>query len=105
MSESKSTPQQNRTIVVPFIQEKYSEIIKNPKLFRKSLEILIDTYPELFPAEIKNGYRMKDIRYSKKSGIYTRRILIGSVTYTVRPVFVMPYYTAFTNDVEKNIYF
>ncbi len=55
MSESKSTPQQNRTIIVPFIQEKYSEIIKNPQILRKSLEMLIDTYPELFPAEIKNG--------------------------------------------------
>lgn len=56
MSSSKSTPQQNRTIVAPFIQEKYPETVENPKLFRKALEELIDVYPELFPAEIKVVY-------------------------------------------------
>ena len=40
MSENKSTPQLNRTIVAPFVQEKYSEIIENPQFFRKALETL-----------------------------------------------------------------
>ncbi len=37
MSESKSTPQENRTIIVPFIQEKYLKTLENPQLFRKAL--------------------------------------------------------------------
>ncbi len=104
MSESKSTLQQNRTIVASFVQEKYPETLENSKLFRIALKKLIDAFPELFPTEIKNGYQMKDIRYSKKSGISTRRIVIGSVAYTVRPSFIMPYHTAFTNDVEKVLF-
>lgn len=104
MSESKSTPQQNRTIVAAFDQEKYPETLENPIFFRIALKESIDAFPELFPPEIKNGYKMKDIRYSKKSGIFTRRIVIGSIAYTVRPSFIMPYHTAFTNDVEKTLF-
>jgi hypothetical protein len=47
---------------------------------------------------------MKDIYYSKKVDIFTRRILIGKVNYTVRPSFVMPYLTGTVDDVEKAMF-
>ena len=47
---------------------------------------------------------MKDIRPSKKLQIDTRRIEVDGNAYTVRPSFVMPYDTAFADDVEKGIF-
>ena len=52
---SKSTPRENRTIVVPFDQDKYPEMILKPDKFRASMGKFIEYYPELFPPEICNA--------------------------------------------------
>ncbi|RWX47783.1 hypothetical protein H206_05639 [Candidatus Electrothrix aarhusensis] len=52
----------------------------------------------------ENGYRMKDCYVSKKLNIKIRRIQIAGRSYTVRPSFVMPYMTAFTDDAEKALF-
>ncbi len=75
-----TSERKNHTIVLPFDQNKYSEIVKNAGLFRKELDIVIQTNPELFPYSIQAGYLMKDIRYSKKLDVRIRRIKIGSVS-------------------------
>ena len=98
------TPHINRTITVPFNQQKYLEVIKDAKSFRKELDIVIKSNPELFPRGIQTGYWMKDKRHSKKSKIDIRRIEVDEIAYTIRPSFVMPYQTAFTADVEKAIF-
>jgi len=61
MSTNQSTPRKQRTITVPFNQEKYSDTVKNSRLFRQNLNEFINLHPELFPPEIKNGYLMKDM--------------------------------------------
>ncbi len=104
MSTNQSTPRKQRTITAPFNQEKYPDIIKNPRLFRQNLDEFIKLYPELFPSEIENGYLMKDVRRPKKLCVPIRRISIDSIAYTVRPAFLMPYHTAFTNKVEKALF-
>lgn len=101
---SKSTPRENRTIVVPFDQDKYPEMILNPDKFRDALDYFIKLYPELFPPEISLGYRMKDIYHPKKLSIPIRRIEVLKVNYTVRPCFAMPYLTGFVDDVEKALF-
>ncbi|MEA2061381.1 MAG: hypothetical protein U9P10_12920 [Thermodesulfobacteriota bacterium] len=58
-SAQKPTPRINRTIVLPFDQEKYWDSIKVPKKFRQELDALISTFPELFQNSIKNGYLLK----------------------------------------------
>jgi hypothetical protein len=100
----KPTPRKNRTIVLPFDQEKYMDEIEDSKKFRQQLDGFINEFPELFPDGIKNGYRMKEIRRSMKSQIPTRRITLGKASYTIRPSFVMPYHTAFTKDAEKALF-
>ena len=80
------------------------EVIKDAKSFRKELDIVIKSNPELFPRGIQAGYWMKDKRHSKKSEIDIRRIEVDEIAYTIRPSFVMPYQTAFTADVEKAIF-
>ena len=102
--ENESTPNGNRTITVPFDQQKYLETVKDSKFFRNELDTVIQTNPELFPMGIQMGYCMKDIRYPKKSNIPIRRISVCGTAYSVRPSFVMPYQTALTNDVEKAIF-
>ncbi|NWH04460.1 hypothetical protein HXW94_05550 [Desulfobacter latus] len=64
----------------------------------------IEKFPELFPNGIKEGYTMKEIRISKKTGIPTRRILVNGVSYTIRPSFVMPYHVAFSADAENAVF-
>ncbi len=39
------------------------------------LDMVIMKYPELFPVEITNGYKMKEIRFSKKLKLKIRRIV------------------------------
>lgn len=104
MPKSEPTPRKNSTIVLPFIQEKYLEVIEKPSLFRKAIDEHITEHPELFPSEIKNGYQMKEIRYSKKTNYPVRRISIKKSIYTIRPSFIMPYHTAMTDDVEKILF-
>lgn len=80
------------------------DTIENPKMFRNKLDTFIDELPELFPEGIRNGYSLKEIRHPKKSEVPTRRILVGTVSYTVRPSFVMPYHVALADDVEKALF-
>ena len=99
-----STLQKNRTICLPFLQEDYEKNINAPADFRKCIDDRIESFPELFPDKIVNGYLMKDIYQSKKLPIMIRRIEIGGIPYTIRPSFVMPYLTGIVDDIEKAIF-
>ncbi|PXF58665.1 MAG: hypothetical protein C4B58_05840 [Deltaproteobacteria bacterium] len=76
----------------------------DPAKFRASVYARIEQFPELFPAEITAGYRMKDIKESKKLSIPIRRIEVSGISYTIRPSFVMPYMTGFVKNVEKGLF-
>lgn len=80
------------------------DAIGDPKKFRMEMDVFIDKYPELFPIGIENGYSLKEIRYPKKSKIPIRRIEVEACSFTVRPSFVMPYHTLFTDDAEKALF-
>src|SRR4030042_3120269 len=101
---SKSTPRKNRTIVVPFDQDRYPRLILRPEEFRAALDNFTRLYPELFPPEIRSGYHLKEIYHSKKLRIPTRRITVKGVHYTVRPAFVMPYQAGMVDEVEKPLF-
>ena len=93
------------TICVPFNQKEYMEIVDQARKFRLYIDCMIENFPELFPSEISNGYRMKDSWYSKKLGIKIRRIKTRTKNnYTIRPSFAMPYMTGLVKDVEKVIF-
>jgi len=103
--ENKQSERQNRTICIPFIIENYENIINDSFQFRLYLDEMIIIYPELFPADITLGYRMKDSYTSVKLSITVRRINVSGVFYTIRPSFVMPYMTAMTDDVELPLFY
>jgi len=79
--------------------------LKNPVDFRLCIDEFIELFPELFLPQIADGYLMKDIYYSKKLSVPIRRIEIASISYTIRPSFVMPYLTGITDDIEKALFF
>jgi hypothetical protein len=88
-------------------QEAYDRILFEPEAFRRCLDREIELHPELFPAAIQQGYKMYDIlpESKKMPGIRLRRIELrtGDV-FTIRPSFVMPYMTGYTDDVERPLF-
>jgi len=103
-SSSTTAPRLNRTICMNVCQAQYYIIIHPAAQFRMVLDMVIMKYPELFPVEITNGYKMKDIRFSKKLKLKIRRIVIAGVSYTIRPSFAMPYMSGLVKDVEKPLF-
>ena len=102
---STTIPRQNRTICLPFSQEKYLDIVNNAEAFRTTLDEFITQYPELFPLEMTAGYRLKEKKRSKKLSIPIRRITVAGLSYTIRPSYIMPYMTGLADDVEKALFF
>jgi hypothetical protein len=94
----------NRTITLPFLPETYNEIINDAKEFRNHLDKMLSIYPELFPHDIADGYFLKDKRYSKKQNVWTRRIDVKNIPYTIYPSFLMPYMTGKTDRIEKALF-
>jgi hypothetical protein len=99
-----TTKRVNQVIRVPLLEEGYESIVTDTKEFRCQLDELITECPELFPAEILQGYQMKEIYWSKKMDIPIRRIQVGSISYTVHPSFVMPYLTGTVDQVESALF-
>lgn len=62
---------------------------------------MIQIYPELFPAEIANVYKMKDINVSKKLQTTICRIDIAGTAYTIMLSYLMPYMIGITYIIEK----
>ena len=104
IADSTSANRNNRIICLPFSQENYECNIHNPDDFRNCIDKQIKLFPELFPAEIVNGYQMKDIYLSKKKSVLIRRIKIAGVTHTIRPSFIMPYLVGFVDEIEKAMF-
>jgi hypothetical protein len=95
----------HRTICLPISEEAYARIIDDPAGFRRALDECFRGMPELFPADLAHGYRLKDDRTSAKQGVLIRRIVTRDGTaYSIRPSFLMPYLTARTDDVEGPLF-
>lgn len=67
-TDPRSATRANKSICLPISQEDYLASIENSHDFRKHIDHAIGLFPELFPAAIESGYRMKDIYLSKKTG-------------------------------------
>jgi hypothetical protein len=94
-----------QTICIPCSQEQYERIVEDPARFRAYLDRRIETTPDLFPSEIRRGYRMKDLYTSRKTGWKLRRIELRDLRcYLVRPSFLMPYLSGYTEDVQAPLF-
>jgi hypothetical protein len=105
-SETTTTPsqRQNRTIILPISQEQYDSILNNHEEFHQWIAENYALHPELFPAEMKNGYKLNGTRTDAKIGLVVRRIRFGkNLCYSIWPSFAMPYGTALAKDVEHGL--
>jgi hypothetical protein len=94
-----------KTICISCSQEQYERIVDDPVQFRAFLDRQIETTPDLFPPEIRRGYRMKDLYTSRKTGWKLRRIELRDLRcYLVRPSFLMPYLSGRTEDVQAPLF-
>ena len=78
-----------------------------PKEFRAWLDKHIACSPELFPANIENGYVLHSMRNSRKMPKITlRRIELkeNGAVFTIAQSGVMPYMTSYTDDMEKALF-
>ena len=95
----------HRTICLPIAEEAYRQIVNDPVAFRRTIDDWFRQMPELFPANLAQGYELKDNRRSVKQGLPIRRILLKDQTaYSIRPSFLMPDMTARTEDVEGPLF-
>jgi hypothetical protein len=94
-----------KTICIPCSQQQYEQIVDDPQRFPAYLDQQLQATPELFPPEIRRGYRMKDTYTSRKTGWKLRRIELHNLQgYLVRPSFLMPYLSGRTADVQAPLF-
>jgi hypothetical protein len=96
----------SKEIVVLFQRETYPAIMQDKTEFKKHLDMQYAMHPELFPEAMKNGYQLNGFTEpSKKLGLTQRRILMKETkdVFTIKPSFVMPYMTGYTETVEKGL--
>ena len=102
-----------RRICVPIDREDYSEVIKDKQEFRAMIDDFAETYPELFPAEIRKGYQLYGFRRQSKKmpDVQLRRICLHErdteghlQVYTITPSFVLPYMVGDADEVEKALF-
>ena len=94
-----------KTICIPCSQQEYEQVVDDPMAFRRLLDQQIQVTPELFPPEIQQGYRMKDVYTSRKTGWKLRRIdLRNDQSYLIHPSFLMPYLSGRTEDVQAPLF-
>lgn len=99
-------PRGYSTICLPIDQDLYHSTVESPESFRQTLDGFYRTMPELFPEAFAHGYTLKDDRVSAKLGVRLRRIQCKTTaeSFSVRPSFVTPYMTAFTDDVADPLF-
>ncbi len=103
-----SLANKTKQICLPIDKDEYAQMIVEPAIFRSGIDELISEFPELFPQKIVSGYTLHDILPSSKKmpEIRLRRIKLRDAqeVFTIRPSFVMPYMTGYTDDVEKALF-
>jgi hypothetical protein len=94
------------TICLPVSKERYQQVIDSPVRYRQWLDEAFRAAPELFPVAFADGYTLKDDRISAKRGLRLRRSRCKATgcAFSVRPCFVLPYMTAWTDQADAPLF-
>ena len=106
-SASKSdTAKGSKQICIPMDRQTYKTIWHDAGAMRGLLDKLIDEFPEIFPAAIKQGYQLSGgLPESKKMpGILLRQLRLNSGVYSLRPSFVMSYMSGDVEVLEPGLF-
>jgi hypothetical protein len=101
--EIEKTPKGAKQIVIPMTQQKYDRVWNNPVQVRQTVQQQLQTFPELFPARIEEGFHLAGFlpESKKMPGIKLRQLkLSDGRQYTLRPSFVFGYMTGTVDEVE-----
>lgn len=96
-----------RTVRLPLEKFDYHRFIDDREFAKETIGLLYQDHPELFPPSFGKGYVFNGLTpASIKQGYQCRRIRLNAdkVTFVIAPVFVMPYMTAKTEEVEKTLF-
>ena len=96
-------PGPSKQICLAMTRETYDRIWADSVAVRALVEDAARDHPELFPSSIADGFRLTGRlpESAKLPGIRLRQLhLRNAEVYTLRPSFVMPYMTGFTDDIE-----
>lgn len=103
----------SKRVCLPIGQPIYNEMIDNKVAYRELLDDYIARYPELFPADIGQGYKLHGSmpKSKKMPKVKIRRIQLKAKdeegklqVFTIAPCFVLPYMTGYTDEVEKALF-
>lgn len=103
----------SKRIILPIELSRYNELSQDAPAFRAWLDTMIETYPELFPAEINRGYTLHDILPTsvKMPDVRLRRIRLKTAgengckpVFTIASSDILPYMTGYTDEVEKPLF-
>ena len=64
----------HKSICVPFCEEEYTTILADRQAFRAYLQQTYQNYPELFGAQMSEGFRFHGLVSSRKLNLDLRRI-------------------------------
>jgi hypothetical protein len=94
------------TICLPIDQDDYRRLCDDPRRFRSWLDRAFRAHSELFPKAFAQGYRLKDRRFSAKTGLHLRRIRLKAAgeSFSVRPSFLPPYLVGATDDTQGPLF-
>ena len=87
-------PRKPKSICLPFpSQVHYQTCMDNRDLCRDHTLEMRECYPELFPAQMAEGFKFHGLLHSKKQSLTMRRIKLkaNGEQYQIRPSFMMPY--------------
>lgn len=54
-------PRGSKTICLPIDQESYAKLFMKPDAFRELIDEMYESFPELFPEAMADGYTLHDI--------------------------------------------
>lgn len=101
-------PRGSKTVCLPIEQEEYSRIMLDAVAFRGFIDEMSKKHPELFPQGMAEGYTLHDVLppSRKRPEIRQRRFKLktNQEVYTIRPSFVLPYMTGYTETVENGLF-
>jgi len=102
-----------KRITLPLDLTGYNELLYDKQAFRKCLNEMIQNYPELFPSNINQGYKLHGMMPAsrKMPQVQLRRIQLTARNpagerqlFTIAPCDILPYMAGEVTEVEKALF-
>lgn len=102
-----------KRITLPIDLRAYNDIVHDASAFRQHLDETIQSYPELFPPDITQGYKLHGMMpvSQKMPQVQLRRIQLTALdtegqrqVWTIAPCDILPYMAGEVTEVEKALF-